>query len=168
MGLRILRLLFLVGTIGSLYLAFDEWEAGNQAKAELMAELPLFSSAMSEIEELSKLDIRPLRPTEEALEELVARLIDDTELLGSSVRLELPDEGLVWQPINFGVTKTKISVGTAADATGGLGYFYILWQLILEQPVQVTGATIRRAEGVVMFNVDLELFAIQDFQEGAL
>ncbi|MEE8410429.1 MAG: hypothetical protein V3T05_12545, partial [Myxococcota bacterium] len=125
-------------------------------------------AAMSEIEELSKLDIRPLKPTEVALEELVARLIDDTELLGGSVRLELPEEGLVWQPINFGVTKMRLSVGTAAEIDGALGYFYILWQLILRQPVQVLGATIRRTSGVVMFTVDLELFAVQELQEAAL
>lgn len=171
MALRILRIFFLIATVGALYTAYVEWEDGNLAKTELMAELPLFSAAMSEIEELSKLDIRALRSTDEALEELVARLIDDTELLGSSVRIEFPDRGLVWQPINFGVSKAQLSIGTAADSSGALGYFYILWQLILAQPVQVIGASIRRTEGVVMFNVDLELFAVQDIQdtqEGAL
>ena len=160
MGLRVLRALFLVGSLGALYVAYDEYESGNAAKSELMAELPLFSQAMSEIEELSKLDVKPLRETDDAVEELIARLIDDTELLGSSVRLEIPQSGLNWSPVNFGVTKCSLAVTTQATDSGGIGYFYILWQLIMRQPIQVTGAEIIRQPGVVGFTVDMELFAV--------
>ena len=172
MGLRVLRALFLLGSLAALYVAYDEYESGNAAKSELMAELPLFSQAMSEIEELSKLDVKPLRETEAAMEELVARLVDDTELLGSSVRLEIPKEGLSWSPVNFGVTKTKLAVTTQATAYGGIGYFYILWQLIMRQPIQVTGAEIGRKQAVVVFRVEMELYAVdsntvqQDMSQG--
>ncbi len=48
-----------------------------------------------------------------------------------------------------------------AETSAALGFFYMLWQLILRQPVQVTAARITRQNVITKFEISLELFALE-------
>ncbi len=161
MSLRVLRILFLLGALFVFYLAFSEYEAGNGFMAQYAAEMPLFSQAQQEVAELSALPSKQLLPADEALEEFLGRMLDDTELMGSSVRLDLGQTGIAWQPINHGVQSTVLGLTTSSLKQSALGYFSILWQLLGRQPLRVRSARISAGEDTVTFNVEVELIALE-------
>ena len=75
-------------------------------------------------------------PQTEALQSFLSRLIDDTELLGSSVRMNFEKAGVVWEPVEYGVQRTNLSLGTAAEKQAAMGYLTLLWQLLAQRPAQ--------------------------------
>ena len=160
MSLRVLRLLFVIGAVVLGYVAYDEYTAGNNVQAQIASEMPIYQSVLSQINELNKAPVRKLLPAQEAIEDLVGRLIDDTDLMGSSVSLVIPSTGLKWEPVNHGVQKTSFALTTASEKSGAMAYMYILWQLLGRQPVKITGSEISVQDESVSFVVHLELVAL--------
>lgn len=160
MGQRVLRLSLLIGGCGALLLAFTTYEDVEQAQLRKRGVFGQLQSVAAEINQLNAAPARPLRPRQDAVQELLARMVDDTELLGSSVRFDLESQ-LLWTPIKYGVEKARVSMSSAAIRESAMGYFSILWSLINERPVNIIGGNIEMQQDVVSFNLDLELFGLQ-------
>jgi hypothetical protein len=150
----------MVSAIAAFYLAYTEYETGNATAAQYAVEMPLFTQVQQEMTELSSLPVKHLLPADEAVEEIVGRLIDDTELMGSSVRLQVPGQSVTWEEVAHGVQRTELKLTTSAEEQAALGYLAILWQLLQRQPVRIKQATITTAEEAVTFDVALELLAL--------
>ncbi len=160
MRLQILRILFIVGAVVCVYLGYDWWEQASNAQIQLAEQVSQLERIRGQVVRFQAMPGgKPLQPREEALENLIVRLIDESDLLGSSVRIEVPKEGIVWQPVEYGVEKAMLSVTTATEETNALAYFAMLWTILQEQPVHVTKATISRNTEVVKFELDLEVYS---------
>ena len=113
MGLRVVRLLFLVGSVACLYAAYDEWEAGNEARAELANVVePDFWEKMSGIF-LRAMEHRDL-----------GRLAADLQALHEEYERTMPVDTLVWARIanreyahgrNFAAI-TRMAISTVLEA----------------------------------------------------
>jgi len=158
--LRLLRIVFILGTPVALVAAYQFYDAGKNLVGQRDRSKMQLTAYLAETATLSGAREKPLRPPEEALEELLAKLIDDTELLGTSVRMDV-GQGVQWQPLRFGVQKTKLSLSSASPAESAMAYFSILWQLIEAGPTSIMNAEISAQGDVVSFQVDLELLALQ-------
>ena len=161
MHLRVIRTLFYVAALVALYLAFDQYEVAMEIDETLETQMPLLNAARLEMEQLSKAPAKPLLERDEALEELLVHLIDETDLLGGSVRLDVPDMGLEWRKVSFGVEKTSLAMSLSELEVRSLGFFHILWGLLDTQPVRITKADIKRNMEIVTLHVDLDLFALE-------
>ena len=161
MSLRILRGFLLIVMAAALYAAYDQYTAREAILSEIAAEMPAYNAVRQEMDQLSKLPTKTLRPADEALEELCGRLIDDTDLLGSTVKISLPPHGIQWQEVKHGVTKTTVSFESSADKNAGLSYFSMVWQLLQRQPVRVVEAFIKQDKELVHVGITVELLALQ-------
>ena len=161
MSLRVLRIFLIIATIVALYAAYDQYGAADALRGEIAAELPQVDAMQTEMSQLSKLPTKTLRPPDEALEELIGRLIDDSDLLGSTVTIEMPQGGMKWEPVKHGVTKTKVGFTLTTDNSAGLAYCSMVWQLLERQPVKVTEAYIKHDKDMVKFTLRVELLALQ-------
>ena len=151
----------LVVTIAALYAAYDQYSSRESLLSEIAAEMPAYNAARQEMDQLSKVPSKTLRPTDEALEELAGRLIDDTDLLGSTVKIDLPTKGIVWEDVKHGVTKTTVSFESESEKNAGLAYFSMVWQLLQHPPVRVVEAYIKQEKDIVRFTISVELLALQ-------
>ena len=161
MNPRVLRLTFIILGIVAVFVAYDQYDAGDRVDMQILSELPALNATKLEMRALNQATPKPLRPQNEALEYLLARLVDDTELLGSSVRLERSPAESEWNTVNHGVTKTAITVSSPADKQAGLGYFAMMWELLLRQPVSIVSASLKVQDAVITLSVDLELLALE-------
>jgi hypothetical protein len=159
--LRILRIVLILGMLAALYVAYDQYYRREAVLGEMATLLQQYSAIRGELDRLEKVTPKTLRPTSEAVENLIGRLIDDTELLGSSVRMESGQQGLKWEPVGHGVTKGKLSFITQNEKQAGLGYFALVWQILMRQPVRVLEAQIQSNSDVVRFSVTVEILALQ-------
>ncbi|MEM6532075.1 MAG: hypothetical protein AAF654_05595 [Myxococcota bacterium] len=160
MAQRVARLLFIIAGLILLMMAYTEYEDVERAESTKRGVFSQVRSVANEIDQLKTAPPKPLQYREKAVQDLLARMVDDTELLGSSVRFDLESQ-LTWQPIKYGVEKARIQMSTAALAESAMGFFAILWALIQERPVNIIDGTIRMQEETVSFSVTLELFGLQ-------
>jgi hypothetical protein len=160
MRLRVARgVMILLATV-ALYLAFESYYEGVQLRSRLDADAMALSALTSDIAMLRATPEKPLRGTEDTVDDFLGRLLEDTELLGSSVRLDLKPGGMLWVPVRLGVQKADLSLSSASETEAAMGYFTLLWELIKERPVSVRGARINVGEAVSWFTIDVELFAL--------
>jgi hypothetical protein len=159
-GLRVARLFFIIGAVVAAYAAYDQLVVAGRLRTQTEALSQQVTAYLAASAETGKAPIVPLKTEEEALDDLLTHLIDGTDLLGSSVRLGVPKDGLKWEPVRFGVIKTKLTLSSAADAEASLGYFAILWKMIGEQPCRVSTVRIQAGGDTVSFDVEVELFAL--------
>jgi hypothetical protein len=150
----------MVLTLCCAYGAYHYYEAATELEAQLFAENQQLAAVERDVASLQGLEPKPLKAREETIEEFLGRLIDDSELLGSSVRLNVENGQLNWEPVRYGVEKARVSLSSAAEGSAALGYFSSLWQLIQERPVNVLDARIDVKGDVSTFNIDVELFAL--------
>jgi hypothetical protein len=160
-SLRVLRTLLIIGMIIAGYVAYDQYSRREAILAETATLLQQLAGTRNELGKLEKASPKNLRPPDEAIENLVGRLIDDTELLGSSVRMETGQQARQWETIGHGVTKTQMSFITQAEKQAGLGYFALVWQILMRQPVRVIEAQIDPSSDVVKFSMTVELLALE-------
>ncbi len=151
-----LGLLGLAGVFGTLtYVEIDEalatYDRAEMERAET-------ATMKAESEKMAATPVRALNPKVETIEEVIARLIDDTEMLGSSVRFEVGDRGLMWEPVAHGVQKATVSFASAAERSGALGYFTLLWQIVADRPVSIRSARLMLSDLSTM-TIEVDLFA---------
>ncbi|MEM6733201.1 MAG: hypothetical protein AAF658_16705 [Myxococcota bacterium] len=160
MGQRVARGFFIVAGLFLLFLAYGAYGDVEGAESTKRGVFNRVKSVANEINQLKAAPAKPLQNREKAVQDLLARMVDDTELLGSSVRFDL-EQQLVWSPIKYGVEKARIQMSTAALAESAMGYFAILWALIQERPVNIIDGQIELRDDAVTFNVTLELYGLQ-------
>jgi len=141
------------------FLTYEAWVEVNDAKRRRRGVFQRVESVSNEINKLKAAPPKALQPREKAVQELLGRMVDDTELLGSSVRFELQDQ-LKWQSIKYGVEKAQIHMSSAALTDSAMGYFAILWALIQERPVNIIKGKITLSNETVTFYLTLELFGL--------
>lgn len=162
--LRIFRLIFIVVGLGLLFMAYEAYGEVERSESTKRGVFSQVKSVANEINQLKAAPPKPLKTRQESVQDLLARMVDDTELLGSSVRFDL-ERQLTWTPIKYGVEKARIEMSTAALRESAMGFFAILWALIQERPVNIIDGNIQMKEETVSFSLTLELFGLE---EGAI
>ncbi len=160
MRVRLARLAMIVVSLMAFSFAYVSCERATERQGSIDTAVRQLSEVNNQIAALENVQPKPLKPRDETLEDILGRLVDDTELLGSSVRLNLDKGGLQWQPVRYGVDKAVLSISSAADNDAAMGYFSILWQLIQERPATVKTAKITVGESVSWFTIDVEIYAL--------
>ena len=157
---KVSRLLFIIVGLFLLMMSYSAYEDVERAERTKRGVFSQVKSVSTEIRQLKEAPAKPLDYQEKAEQDLLARMVDDTELLGSSVRFEL-EQQLTWQPIKYGVQKARVEMSSAALRESAMVYFAILWALIQERPVNIIDGKILMDNETVSFNVTLELFGLQ-------
>jgi hypothetical protein len=160
MALRIIRVVAPIVALICLYFAWDSWDRADGLESQRDNLAREIGQLRADIDNMTKLAPKPLKQREEAVEQVITQLIDDSELLGSSVRLNIQGSGIQWTPVRFDVEKTTLSMSTADVSSAALGYAYILWQVIQRQPARVISASIAAQGEVVSISADLEVYAL--------
>ena len=158
--MRIIQVVCGIGFLVASYFAVDAY----QQTGVLESQVDVASTRLAQLKEdvllLDHLSPRPLIKREEMLERFLTTLMDEAELLGWSVRLEVPKPSSRWKPVQYGIYKSPISLSSASETDHALGYYDVLWELIREKPVRFKKAHVRINESVSSLTLDIELFAL--------
>ncbi|MEL6546392.1 MAG: hypothetical protein AAFQ82_17325, partial [Myxococcota bacterium] len=149
---RVFRLLFIIVGLVLLMMAYSAYEEVERSESTKRGVFSQVKSVANEINQLKAAPQKLLQSREQSVQDLLARMVDDTELLGSSVRFDL-EKQLTWSPIKYGVEKARIEMSTAALRESAMGFFAILWALIQERPVNIIDGTIRMDTDTVTFTL---------------
>ena len=158
--MRILQIVFGMGALVAFYFAYSAYSQTGVLETKVSSAASRLAQLQADVKLLDHLSPRPLITREEMLERFLTSLMDEAELLGSSVRLEVPKPSSRWKPVQYGIYKAPISLSSASETVHALGYYDVLWELIREKPVRFKKARVTINQSVSSLTLDLELFAL--------
>ena len=158
--MRFVQIGFVVGFIVSCYFAYSAHDETKLFEQRLASAGSRLAQLQKDVQLLDNLSPRPLSEKNEILEHFLSSLMDEAELLGNSVRLDVPKASSRWKPVQYGIYKSSISLSSASETDHALGYYDVLWELIREKPVRFKKARVTINPSVSSLTLDLELFAL--------
>ena len=136
------------------------WSAGAELQSAVDAKQSALQRLDTDLARLRGAEPKPLLPRADTIEQFLGKMLDDTELFGSSVRINQESGPLQWSSEEHGIEKAFVSVTTAAETESAMGYFTILWELLSERPVAIRNASITVSDEVTSMTIGVDLYAL--------
>jgi hypothetical protein len=91
------------------------------------------------------------------LSDLILNLRAESDLLGGTVRLSLP-QTQIWAPVRYGIFKTSFSLDVTAPVSAAPALLTMVTERAFSRAVQITMASVRATGEVVGLKMDIVLY----------
>jgi hypothetical protein len=161
-SLYVFAVLFVLGSVGLLVLADEEWTQKGQFEGNNVLLQQQLDELTAEAAGLERLEPFPLKYKQDALSELFTRAVEAGEVLGAGVRLESRGFGgaaeMRFVEFKSGVQKCEVSVQASMEKEGAAAILTMLEEELGDMPVSIRKTKVRVMESVVSVSMDVDLF----------
>jgi hypothetical protein len=159
MTLRILTFALLALGLVCPYFAYDKYVDGTALldKAKRLERQNL--SLLAEEKQLAALGEKKILPKSEALSDLILNLRAEVDLLGGSVRLDIPESGQIrWVDVKHGISSLSFAVTVSAVGNAALATFPMVGELVEARAIRIRKAAIKPQSDTYSMGLEIELF----------
>ncbi|MEN9797002.1 MAG: hypothetical protein RL653_698 [Pseudomonadota bacterium] len=161
-SLYVFAVLFVLGSVGLLVLADEEWSQKGQFEGNNVILQQQLDELTVEAAGLERLEPFPLKFKQDTLSDLFTRAVEAGEVLGAGVRLEARGFGNMGEmrfvEFKSGVQKCEVTVQASMEKEGAAAILTMLEEELGELPASVRKTKVRVMDSVVSVSMDVDLF----------